>query len=450
MKTIRILAFGLGMAAVCGLTSCSETALDETGKGSASAPTYTVSLNLGPKTATETRTVTGNGTDDGTSDEWMKSWTLVIVDNATRTVEKILTRPTTETDLVEAETYSVELTTGAKTVFALGNLTPAEAGITYGEGNTLTDEELSALKDLSYDSTTGNGFQISATSGTYLPMSNIVDITVTAAQQQSFDIPLYRMLAKVNFEFTSEASEDVKVTDIRLSPMTQEGIYLFPEHVNFEADRTDESKAPSFPTGSTTTEYDYAWTTGNAVAAGTTTPVTTSFYVNESKGSAYSQHLVFTLTTQRNGEAAEENYTLTDLSFINRNDQVTIPVVLTDYIFDPDIAYYPPIGGYPDVKVSDDKSYFVFYSGGGEFVLTPNLHLSGSTEDISPEEVSVTVTSDDGIFSEDPAYDTVDKVIRGELNGTTGTAVLTLSMTVATGTSAVEQTLTRKLYLVVE
>ena len=235
-----------------------------------------------------------------------------------------------------------------------------------------------------------------------------------------------------------------------MSTITADYIFLFPEYVNISGDRTDYSMVPLFPTNSTAGEFDYKWVSGNVVPAGTSTVVPTSFYINESKGSSYSQHLVFTLTTTRGGKASEENYTLTDLSFINRNDNIKIPVVLTDYIFDPSIEYYPPIGGYPDVRMSDDKSYFIFYSGGGEFVLTPNLRKSNSTTLISPKDITLTIDSGASIFNTNPVFDPVEGVIKGELNGTTGTAVITLSMNVVTGSSSVERTLTRKIYLIVE
>lgn len=435
------------MLIVVLLWSCS---VDENSDSNKSSSLYRVSLNISSYMNNLTRSVNSSGTDDGTSTEWIKSWTLIVLDCTTSKIEKILTRPAANTGLVESETYDIDLTAGTKTVFALGNVTAAQAGITYAEGTILSSSEIASLKDMTYNSSAGNGFQINATAGTYLPMSNMVNITVNATQQQSFDIPLYRMLAKLEFDFTSDAGEDVTVTSIKMSPMTKDNIYLFPVHVNINADRTDYTQVPLFPTTSTTEEYTYDWTSGNTIAAGSSSATSASFYVNESKGSEYSQHLVFTLTTQRSGMTSEENYTLTDLSFVNRNDYIKIPVVLTDYIFDPSVEYYPPIGGYPDVRVSDDKSYFVFYSGGGEFVITPDLHKSNSTTMVSPKDITVTINSGESIFSTKPVYDATDGVIKGELQGTSGTAVITLSMEVSTGTSLVDRTLTRKIYIVVE
>ena len=435
------------MMFIAGLWSCS---VDENSDSDKSSSLYRVSLNISSYMNDLTRSVDSSGTDDGTDTEWIKSWTLIIVDSTTNKVEKVLTRPAASTSLVKSETYNVDLTAGTKNIFALGNITAAQAGITYAEGAILSDSEVSSLRNMAYNSSSGNGFQVNQISGIYLPMSNIVGITVSAVQQQTFDIPLYRLLAKLEFDFTSNAGEDVTVTGIQMAPMTKDNIYLFPTNVNFNADRTDYTEVPLFPATGTTEEYTYNWTSGNTITAGTSNVTSVSFYVNESKGSVYSQHLVFTLVTQRNGMASEENYTLTDLCFINRNDYIKIPVVLTDYIFDPTVEYYPPIGGYPDVRISDDKSYFVFYSGGGEFVITPNLHQSNRTTLVSPKNITVTINSGESIFSTTPVYDATDGVIKGELNGVAGTAVLTLSMDVFTGISAVDRTLTRKIYIVVE
>lgn len=448
MKT-KIFVILYCMVILFMLVSCSQK--DEESNFPESSSLYKVSLIVNAETnCFNTKSVDAEGADAGSSLEWVKSWTLLIVDNSTGKIEKILSRPASEIGLIQSEKYDVNLSLGEKTIFALGNLTLAQAGINYTEGTVLSNSDITDLKEFSYDMPTGNGFLINPASNAYLSMSNIVTINVTNAQQQSFDVPLYRMLAKIEFDFTSDAADDITVTDVKLAPITERHIFLFPSHVSFDADRTDYRYAPLFPSGSSTIEYSSGWNSDNVIPKGATMPKSVSFYLNESKGSVYSKHIVFTLTTQRNGQESEDNYVLTDFSYINRNDFVKIPVILTDYIFDPTIDYYPPIGGYPDVKVSDNKSYFVFYSGGGEFVLTPNLRKSNTSDVISPKNITLTIDSGASIFSANPTYDNVDGVIRGELNGTKGTALITLSMNVSTGVSSVERILTRKIYLVVE
>ena len=192
MKRIKIFTLLISLSVLFGIWSCSVE--DQNAQvNSAISPLYPVTLDLISKISNQTRSVDSNSTDAGLSTEWIKSWALLILDNSTKTVEKIIVRPSSNTSLIQSETSSVNLSSGAKTIFALANITASQAGISYTEGTVLSASDIASLKSLSYNSSTGNNFQINALSDSYIPMSNIVNITVSKAQQQHFDIPLSRM-----------------------------------------------------------------------------------------------------------------------------------------------------------------------------------------------------------------------------------------------------------------
>lgn len=432
----------MGLVIFTGLSSCSsgnELTLDDD-----TVNARQLTFNISAATNSSTRSVTANGTGNGNDEENIKTYTLIILDNATKTIERIIERPTSNTELVSSERYktSTPLTDGDKTIFALANITAANAGITYTEGSTLTDTQINEIKSKSYNLSAGNGFTISASN--YIPMSNIVTATVTATTT-GIDIPVYRMLAKMEFNFINSASLPAKLNSITLSNITKDNIYLFPSSVNFSGDRTLYTDGAGFPGTMTKGDYTYTMTTNNDVATSGTT--TKSFYVNESKGDETTKLIGISVNSTYDGLTAEDNYTLSELAFINRNDYIKVPIDLTGYIFAPTVLYYPPIGGYPDatIKKTDGKYYCTFATGGGTFVINPNFRKAGESAPLSFSSVDIKC-SNTSLFSTQPVYDSTDGVIKGELNTTaTGTSVITLSVKPTT-----EITLIRKIYITIE
>ena len=444
-----------GFALSLGLNSCSG---DETITDNTTGNENKMSFNISCAPSNSTRSVTGDETDVGTSAEWMRTWKLVIVNANTNKVEYITTNKVLASPL-EMDKCDIfpRLSAGKKIVYAFANITDTEltqAGvpITVSDANV----DITAIDALSFNPYDATGNVPFTLADGNIPMSNKVEITVTDAESQTFNIPLYRMLAKLSFSFTSEAAEDVTVNSVSIAPATTEGEYLFPMNTNFSAYRTQYEKRPGFPDSYKSAEIKAAWDEYNEVTAGTKTAVVPApIYINESKGSEYSKHMVITLNTTRGGEQEEENYTITDLAYINRNDWIKIPIVLTDYVFYPQVFYYPPIGGYPEATVTqtDNKTYIVFNTGGGQFAIHPNLYKSNGTDPLT-FELSTNIKVDDAnpsIFTKygTPKYDASTGEIIGELGTTTGTATITLTMTVTTGTLGVTKELVRELYIVV-
>ena len=441
-------------------------------------------LNICCAPSNDTRAVTADGTDVGISKEWIKTWKVVIVDAASK-VEAVIDRDAASEDLIEADKKEIKdrLTFGKKTVYAFANLSDEQLKNASFTSLKVDDKATIATLDAltldpynaSYQAGTADNeakaepFTIGA--GGNIPMSNRFTINVTDAESQTFNVPLYRMLAKLSFSFTSEAEKDVTVTGVRISPATTTGEYLFPINTNFGGDdRIDYTKAPAFSGAYKAADVTATWSNCK-VPVGTkeesaVTPA--PIYINESK--AYNvanvtatqnvhNRMAITLLTKRDGADKEEeySYTMTNLAYINRNDWIKIPIVLTDYVFYPQVFYYPPIGGYPEATVTttDNKTYIVFGGGGGQFAIHPNLYKSNSADPLTFTDANITVVDNNPtIFTDDgkdkPKYDASTGEITGTLNGTAGTATITLSMTVTTGTEpGTSETLTRELYIVV-
>ena len=64
-----------------------------------------------------TRSVASSGTNDGTANEGIKSYTLYVVDDNTNTVEMIINRPSSNTSLVKSEKIKIDInfSDGSKT-----------------------------------------------------------------------------------------------------------------------------------------------------------------------------------------------------------------------------------------------------------------------------------------------------------------------------------------------
>ena len=61
-----------------------------------------------------------------------------------------------------------------------------------------------------------------------------------------------------------------------------------------------------------------------------------------------------------------------------RNDWVRIPIVLTDWVLELDVTFYPPIGGYPAVKTEEkDNEFYARFGTGGYFAIVPRVRNGG-------------------------------------------------------------------------
>lgn len=287
-------------------------------------------------------------------------------------------------------------------------------------------------------------------------------VVVTGRENQNFAIEVERLLASLQFSFRNDSGTDYTVRHISFGPLTQSGesVYLIRRNETDTPPQFSES-APATGTYSHSMEA-----TPLLVPARGEADVPVSFYVLESDAKVHpSGHFVISLGLQRAGvaEITEQRYALTTdkIKYINRNDWVRIPIVLTDYVFEVPVWFYPPIGGYPPVDIerkSDDEFYCTFRSG-GDFVMRPRIRRSqdGPDEWIDlndtkkVEENPVIEVSGDDIFVSGSQPRVTDT---GEILGTLddakkGTSVVTFTVRLkADVEGAATRTLVRKIYIV--
>lgn len=375
-----------------------------------------ITVKSGDETYSVTyRISTRSSSDANASDnEMMKSILLFVVD-ANNKIEKKVTE--TFQEMKKIYEIKIQLTPGAKTVYGFSNLSASnltEAGLANLEiGNTMPD-----LTSATF--TIANGFTIDITSGNYLPMSNKTTFTVTNIANQSFNMELIRMVCKMKLNFKNETGHAITLKDIVLSPVTTSAIYLLP--------RSNGLIAPTLPGTKTTGNYTYTFNS-NLSFADKTELKDYIFYFNESQ---VDNNGWFKLTLNTlNGTDNEVRMSLTDLTFINRNDYLPLNIILTDYKLELDLKSYPPIGGYAAVVSTTTDGYHCTFPGGGPFVITPKLIQISNNSVVTDANWSFTYTDASSIF------DKVPTLSNGEIKGTlkssaTGTALCTISVNVST------------------
>lgn len=368
---------------------------------------------------------------NATAEEMMKSILLIIV-KSDGTIENIenVNLPVTQ------EEYVIEmlLTQGSKSVYGFANLTDnmkTQAGLSsLLVGSTMPDLSEAAL-------TIQNGYTIDESNNEYLPMSNYTGITVSAVNGQSFSLELIRLVSKVRLRFTNESGESIILGQLTITPLTTSSVYLLPRNVN----------EPVFPATYSQGDFSSNFGAGYAFADGEQLEYIT--YVNESIITGTGWFRIGLTTLTGNGSVSEERIALTNLTYINRNDYLDIPIILTDYKLEIDVVSYPPIGGYPPSVVYNGDAYHITFAGGGPFQLTPRLiQLSDNTE--------VTMTDSDWTFSyvDDtiPGFFEESPVLKsGEIYGVikataTGSVLFTLSANITTS-AGIQRMISYKIYI---
>lgn len=188
----------------------------------------------------------------------------------------------------------------------------------------------------------------------------------------------------------------------------------------------------------------------------TTEPTKLTGYVREGFASSHpTGRYAIKVSINRDGKAEELLYALThELTYINRNDWINIPIVITDYNLSVDVNFYPPIGGYPAVvKEVKNEEYYIKFGTEGRFAITPHMYdAANGGEMLTNKQMSASIKSisdPNGIFTTKPTFDATTDEIVGELNANTGTATVTLSFTVKQ-TDLVEFTYERIIFIIRE
>lgn len=398
------------------LASCSE---DET-----PAASYKTRFSISVKSP-------GMPTDPSGDNEKINTWWIALV-SSNGTVRAILERPAGLTAAIEEETINAEIPTGRYTAYAFANITKDElqskTGITFTTGQASpTDAQLSSatwnMPNNSYKDQN-------------IPMSGRQEITVTGHVNESFAIEVVRMLAKIEFAFSNNASKDITVNSVSFSPLNTGNIHLLPDYSTLE-------DAPKLlpDNGTETVTLNFSGANAITLAAGAGETKTEHFYARESLvQSQATGHFLVSVNISREGSSTNQLYSLTEqLTYINRNDYIRIPISFTDYLLDFDVLFYPPIGGYPAViNEKKDNEYYIKFGTQGKFVINPLIReASDGSAYLQPGQytINIAVNQDGGIFTTYPALDENTGEITGELNSSTGTAEVKATVSINNGTT---------------
>jgi len=442
------------VVAICFVACSGDEYIDEQTEGRK----VNVTLRLSVDNNTTTRAWQDENAKTGGS-EMMRNWTVVVV-NSSGTVEKIVSQTPVEGKEEIDNIAEISLTTGQKTFYSFANIDISSWGIT----------EKNAMPDLSTKEYTIDNGSIPATG---IPMSN--KQTITISEDGSVDLIVVRMLAKMKFQFTNATAAAIKIKSITLSEITTGPVYLLPKYdTGGGADSMEPGNLlPNIPAGSAKADYTFSIADDLTVEAGNTTPVETTFYINESEATAdYPKYFVITLNIDKGEVVDEQRYALLEWSQIARNEYRIIPITLDDYILDIEPQDFPPIGVLPASVKEEDGKFTVTFHAGGHFHIVPKVYkmstsalltygdaeeqwtynswtddASNSIYDGAKADPAIDASDNGGI----PVWDETNHYIFGKLkqDATTGSAYHELKINVKKS-AEVTRVLTYKLYIIKE
>ncbi len=362
--------------------------------------------------------------DPSASDnELIHTWFIAFAD-AHGTVRRTLERDAANTEPVDMDEFSTTLAPGTYKVYSFANIRPADLGLDLAEGTTVP-------ADIASRAWTADVAKW--TTANLIPMTGLQTVTVTSQITQPFAVEVVRLVAKMELVFSNASDADIALHSLSMRPLGAGNIAMFPDYGSL-------GNAPVLRADADTATVTR--TLAATLAANTERGASHTFYMLESDAAKFhpTGHYLLTLDlTHRNGEAGMAvRDTLTmltpELTYINRNDHILLPVRLADYVLKMDVRFYPPIGGYPavvnEMKGSD---YYIRFGTEGVFAITPLMREGAASAPwMQPSQLDIAILSvtGDPIFTQKPAYDPLTGEITGELGNAQGTAVVTLTVAV--------------------
>lgn len=414
-----------------------------------------------------------------TDEEMMKDALVVMVKNATEsntagTVERIIPVSMDQQNWHERHNVAIITTeNGNYTFYSFGNIpykfgtdtnpndngTVTINGITLTVGSPVPDELETSTWKAAY-----NNYNPSANS--LIPMTNKEEYPVNSTR--TITLHLFRMLAKINFEFTNNTGKDITVEQITLSQLTPNETPIF-----FLPPKDGTNIVNNFPTPDFTrsdfTFYDAGATPENIIEVkkaedgNKPVPVSKPFYLNESLSTHATGQMPLTIKMKRDGKTSETRYSLMRLSGIPRNSNVFVPITFTDYVMKLKAEFYAPIGGYPPYTLTEQEDqFYCTFSTGGDFALRPSMYKYEDeekpenwfelTDKTKVQDFTITYHDPDNIFTTAPHFEggeIVGTLATDKPAGFKGTASVDLKVMLKTGTDgSILQEYTRTLYII--
>ncbi|MDE6636909.1 MAG: hypothetical protein K2K32_01585, partial [Muribaculaceae bacterium] len=393
------------------LAACS----DQNGKDDPNDPGFEEGIPTEVRINLSTRS--GNGTrDDGTpkdptsSIELIHDWWIVFVAkngdvkvikrDEVEEKERITSTSVNIGDGFEAETFKTILPSGTYRIYAFANIKPMTAEKFKGSFLNAPEKEGDEWKHktINLDSfIEKNRFSNSEGDSMLwhpkyidtdknevdnnIPMSAVMtNIKINNTVENAFNVEVIRAVAKVEFAFHNPSTDQITLNTLNFGPISNrpykisiipnyDAVGKGPNKKLFE----NISKCGKVGTGTLTfnsnSNFSLTKDESNQYSMGRF-----NFYCMESipdteKGGSFTIKLDVT----RNGEKKEYEYQTKNITYINRNDWVFIPIKFNDWIIYWKLHYYPPIGGYPPVfnQNADGSSLSATLTTGGEFELYP-------------------------------------------------------------------------------
>ena len=444
MKYMACLVMLLTTFAACSPDS------DASDPGSTTNKTYTLHFNLSPVSGSsassraETYTAgSPNSWDDGSTEENMKSWTVVFV-KSDGTVAKVVKQPSVAEGKDKEDDVTVSGLEAGTTysVYSFANISDADLG-------TITEGSKPDFDSKSF-AVNGNDMDIRAKG---IPMSNKQIVKIGSDGQPDVKV-LYvvRMLSKITLKFRNMTDGDITVNKVSISDITSnpatgaENIKLLP--ANNVVSSTYVAQTPNLVENAKRDDFTHEITSGLTVAKNTTDYDTdnsrsVSFYVNESQaGNAY-PYFVVTLETN---VGSQRYFMYTDWNQIARNDHHVLKLALSDYKLRLKVEDFGSVGSAPALK-DDGKQLNLIFHDLEEFHIVPSVtkYSDPTGAEVSFTDLKWTRLSESEDGAESKAFTTIPKIVtgenrieaetKGELGKKIGPIVYQLSVKVADGSA---------------
>ena len=351
-------------------------------------------LPLGTPVTAHFRLATANsGVTTRAEAENMKSWVVIITNQADGAVESVITKDNVGnlTEDVVAN-FTTQVTTGTKRIYSFANITLEELIKAINPEIGTIDDPIATIKSINKISEAiaaatflpqGNNWADAEDKG--IPMSNWQDLEIKS-DGKTYTLYVCRMIAKVEFQLENKTGQPVTVKNVTISDITsnESPVMLIPKtSVTVETGIKQSINLPMASDGASvsveTTEVKALKEDGTdaiTLSADETTSVTV--YVNESQVQSDYGLFRLTLTIDRGtGEEEELRYALlgdenSNWTWIARNDHRIIPITIDDYKLDLVPVDFPPIGVYPaSVKEDEEGTFTCTFHAGGNFHLSP-------------------------------------------------------------------------------
>lgn len=268
-------------------------------------------------------------------------------------------------------------------------------------------------------------------------------LTYRTHNLRTFTVYALRMLSKLQFDFTNELGQKVKINSIEVDRLTDDAtatngnVKPFP-HPATPLGPTDLTVTVKPSLLATATQSPKTFTVDSEIESGQ--KVSCSFYVNETDvpNNVFHQFTLKLNLTLADGTTQQVRYALVsneanEWNYIARNDWRIIPIVLQDYKLELVPQDFPPIGVLPAAVKSENDVFTCIFHASGDFHLKPQLVQYSTGKVVQTWEQSEplfeTLTPNDALYNEKPEWSALDGCIHGSFaSDQTGQSVHTLTL----------------------